>query len=135
MEINYLAVLVAGIASMIVGFLWYGPLFGKTWMALSGITPEAMGGAKKKSMALTYLMSFIGSLMMSAVFAWIFSSIGEANAGAGMAGGFWLWLGFIVPVMLGKVLWEGKPWKLYFLDTGYYLVNLLIIGAIIGGWQ
>lgn len=35
-DINYLAVIAAGVASMVVGSLWYGPLFGRKWVALSG---------------------------------------------------------------------------------------------------
>ena len=48
-EINYLAVLVAGVAAVAVGFLWYGPLlFAKPWMKLMGHTKETMEGAKKR---------------------------------------------------------------------------------------
>ncbi len=44
--INYLAVVVAAIANMVLGFLWYGSLFGKQWIKLSGFTAEAMNEAK-----------------------------------------------------------------------------------------
>lgn len=134
-EINYLAVLATGVVAMILGFLWYGPLFGKTWMALVGMTPEAVAKSKKKGMTASYLMMFIGALITASVFAWILESIAQVSIEAGMIGGFWLWLGFIAPVMLGKVLWEGKSWKLYFIDVSYYLVLLMVFGAILGGWQ
>jgi hypothetical protein len=50
---------------------------------------------------------------------------------AGLSAGFWNWLGFVAPVTLGKVLWEGKPWKLWFLDSGNYLLTLLGMGVIL----
>lgn len=46
--------------------------------------------------------------------------------------GFWNWLGFIAPVTLGVVLWEGKPWKLWVLHNAYYLLALLVMGVILG---
>jgi hypothetical protein len=54
---------------------------------------------------------------------------------AGLMCGFWNWLGFIAPVTLGTVLWEGKPWKLWALTNGYYLFSLLIMGVILAFWK
>jgi hypothetical protein len=134
MEINYLAVLASGIASMIIGSLWYGPLFGKQWMTMTKISPESMAEGKK-SMAVSYVIMFVGSLVTASVFAWILYTIGEVSVQAGVGAGFWLWLGFVAPMMLGQVLWESKPWKLYFINSIYYLVLLLVIGMIVGGWN
>ena len=139
-EINYLAVFVAGIVATGLGALWYGPLFGKQWMALTGNTmPTAVTPEIKKQMNKGYAITFIGALVMAYVLAHslAFASL-AMNAGgvsAGLMGGFWNWLGFVAPVMLGTVLWEGRPWKLYFLNVGYYLVTLLVMGAILSLWQ
>jgi len=54
-EINYLAVLVAAIASMALGFLWYGPLFGNQWKKLMGFTDKSM-----KAMKMTPMQAMIG---------------------------------------------------------------------------
>ena len=54
---------------------------------------------------------------------------------AGLSTGFWNWLGFVAPVTMGAVLWEGKPWGLWFLNAGYQLVNLLVMGVIIASWM
>jgi hypothetical protein len=134
--INYPAVVVAAIANMIIGFVWYGPLFGKTWMKLSGITPDP---AKASSMGRSYLLAFVGSLVMSYVLAHAIvfgAAYFEMNGvSAGLMCGFWNWLGFIAPVMLGAVLWEGKPWSLWLLMNGYYLVVLLVMGTILAAWR
>jgi hypothetical protein len=137
--INYLAVLVAAVAAFILGWLWYGPLFGKPWVALMKITPEQMAEGQKKGMAKPYTIMFIGTLVMSfvlahaLVFAAAYMNVGGFSAG--LQAGFWNWLGFIVPVMLGGVLWEGKPWKLWWINVGYYLVSLLVMGIILGVWM
>ena len=137
--INNLAVLVSAIVSMVLGFLWYGPLFGKTWMSLSGITPDKIEAAKAKGMTKGYILSFIGSLLMAYVLAHslFFASfyLKVSGISAGLMAGVWNWLGFIAPVTLGSVLWDGKPWKLWFLNNAYYLVNLLIMGIILVSWQ
>lgn len=138
-NINYLAVLVSAIASMVLGSLWYGPLFGKTWMSLSGKTEADLAAAKAKGMGKSYALMFIGSMVMSYVLAHglIFASAYTKTYGAqaGLMVGFWSWFGFIAPVSLGIVLWDNKPWKLWFLNNGYHLINLLIIGVILALWK
>lgn len=137
--INYLAVLVCGIVSMVLGFLWYGPLFGKQWMALSGITPPQAGAEKpKEGMGKRYALAFVGSLIMAYVLAHSLVFADEylkvSDVSGGLMAGFWSWLGFIAPVTLGTVLWDGKPWKLWILNNAYYLIQLLIFGVILALW-
>ena len=134
--VNYLAVLVAAIVPMVLGFLWYGPLFGKQWMAWSGVVPDA--GAKAK-VNIGYAVAFVGALLMSYVLSHliVFASAYMQTSGtvAGLSTGFWVWLGFVAPVLLGHTLWEGKPWKLYFLNNSYQLLSLLIMSAILAAWM
>lgn len=133
--INYVAVLVAALASIVLGFAWYGPLFGKQWMAMMGFTKESIDAAKKKGMAKTYVLMAVGSLVMAYVLAHalVFASAYTKTVGvsAGLMVGFWNWLGFVMPVKMGDQLWGGKPWMLLVLDGGYYLVSLCAMGVIL----
>jgi hypothetical protein len=137
--INYWAVLVAAIAQMVLGFLWYGPLFGKPWSAMMNFTPEHMAEARAKGMGKSLTVMIVGSLLMSWVLAHaiIFASAYLLFYGslAGVTVGFLTWLGFVAPITVGTVLWENKPWKLWFLNAGYYLVGFCLMGAILGAWQ
>jgi len=137
--INYSTVLVAAIASMVLGFLWFGPVFGKKWIALMGFSEAQMMEARKKSMVKTNLILFIGSLVMSFVLAHalIFASayLNVNGVSAGVMAGFWNWLGFIAPVTLGVVLFDGKSWKLWFLNNGYWLLSLIVMGIILSLWS
>src|SRR5258705_3544017 len=124
--VNYLAVLVCGIVSMIIGSLWYGPIFGKQWMALMGITPEKMAEQKQKgksAMFKSYGLMFVGSLIMAFVLshALVFGNAYLKTSGlsAGLMVGFFNWLGFIAPVTLGSILWEGQSLKLWILNNRY----------------
>ncbi len=136
--INYLALLGAAIASMVVGAIWYGPLFGKPWMALSGMSQEKINAAKPK-IGKSYALMFAGSLVMSYVLAHalVFANayLGASGASSGVMTGFWNWIGFIAPATLGNVIWEGKPWKLWILNNGYYLVSLSVMGVILAVWM
>lgn len=138
--IEYGAVVVAAILSMVIGFVWYGPLFGKVWSELMGwgpMTPEKMKEMQKKARP-AYAITFVASLVMAYVLAhtYVFASSYTNTVGlvGGLMAGFWSWLGFIMPVTLGSVLWDGKPWKLWFINAGYWLVLLLVMGAVIGWW-
>ncbi len=120
--INFLAVVLAAVAYMFIGMLWYGPLFGAKWKALMGFTDEAM-----KKMPLTPIQAIIGgfisALVMSMVlaneeFVWaqfFGSSMSEAMFAFNL--GFWVWLGFVATTQLNSVLWEGKSWKLFWLNA------------------
>lgn len=140
--VNCWAVLLCAVVSMVLGTLWYGPLFGKPWMKMMGISQAEMEAGKKKGMkgmGKSYSLMFVGSLVMAFVLqhSLIFASayLNISGVSAGLQAGFWSWLGFIAPVTLGSVLWEKKPWKLWALNNGYQLVFLLISGAILATWK
>jgi hypothetical protein len=136
--VNYFAVLAAAVASMAVGFLWYGVLFQKPWMSMMGYTMESMK-QMKMSPNQAYMLQFIASLVTAYVLSHIvvFATSYMQTEGplAGASTGFWVWLGFIAPVTLGVVLWENKPWKLWLINASHYLVSLVVMGAILAWWM
>lgn len=132
-EINYLAVFVAAIAHMAVGMLWYGPLFGKQWMAYVGITPESM-----KHMPLTMWQAMVGgfitALLMAFVLAVVADTMGVLFWDEALFLSFMVWLGFTSTTIAGSFLWEGKPFGLFVLNAAQSLVSLLIMGLIVVLW-
>ena len=131
--INLWAVLVSAVASMVVGSIWYGPLFGKKYMSEMGM--DTWSGEKKesmkKAMMKTYVWQFAASLLMFYVLAGLITWNGMFTIMGGAAIAFWMWLGFVVPVKLGDALWGGKM-SLFWLGAGNMLVTLVVAGAIIG---
>ena len=139
-EINYLAVLVCGVASMVLGFVWYGAIFKNVWLRLMGWGEDHVAGPEgKKAANRGYVISFIGSLVMAYILSHVITYASDytntEGVTAGLTSGFWMWLGFVAPVTLGSVLWEGKSWKLWGLNNAYYLVQLLVFGAILASWR
>ena len=133
-SINYLAVLVASVAAIALGFLWYGPLFGKIWMQLMNIDKKKMDESKKKGMAMNYIIMVISTLVMSYTLAHLVKFLSATNVLDALRVAFWMWLGFIATVQIGIVLWEGKSWKLYCLNIAYWLVNLVVMSVILAVW-
>ncbi len=135
-SVNYWAVLASAVVSMVIGSIWYGPLFGKKFMAAMGMdnwTPEQKMAMRKK-MWVSYAGQFISSLVMFYVLAGIIVGFGKTTLVGGMMSAFIMWLGFVVPVKLGDVLWGGKK-TLFWLGIFGMLLSLLVSGAIIGAWK
>ena len=133
--INYWAVLVAAVVHMAVGFLWYGPVFGKVWMGYMGFTQESMKGMKLNP---TQAMSlgFITALIMAYVLAGFMDA--SAMDTLGWKGAFeltfWLWLGFMVPHAASAFIWEGKPYGLFILNAANQFVSLFLMGLVFAFW-
>lgn len=136
MEPNLLAVLVAGLVPMAVGFFWYGPIFGKKWMAFVGKTEEEIAAEMNplKTYGVTVLMSILTAYVFAHVLLAFSSATGETGLMAGLQGGFWMWLGFVFTTQWNEVGFAGKEVGHWLLDTGASLLNLLIMGVILSLW-
>lgn len=135
-QVNYLAVILAGVVSMAIGFLWYSyALFGRPWMKLMGYTKESLKEAQKK-MGPMYGVSFILSLLTAYVLSHVMAlsqnyyQYNMLLAGVGSA--FWMWIGFIMPVQATDVIFGGKKWALFAIHTGYQLASMLAMGVVLG---
>lgn len=137
--INYFAVVAATVINIVLGFLWYGPVFGKPWMREMGFTAEHMRAAQAKGMTQSYIIMAVGALILNYVLAHVLMqaelAFGALDVGMAMVGAFWMWLGFIATTMVGQVLWEGKSWTLYALNVGYYFVAMEVAAIIIALWR
>jgi hypothetical protein len=136
-SVNLLAVLASTVASMIVGSIWYGPLFGKKYMNLMEMdkwTPEKQAAMKARmiwSYAGQFVASFVMFYVLGGLIVW---TAPQLNVVFGMGIAFWMWLGFVVPLAFGNTLWGGKM-GIFWLSIGNMLVTLLVAGAIIGAWR
>jgi hypothetical protein len=130
-EVTFWPILAAGIANVVLGMIWYHPkVFGNAWMAKTGMTPEQTERGKKM-MPLMALLAFLAAMLVAYVMnyfgiAWgVFDWIGAVELG------FWCWVGFVAPTMLGMVLWEMKPVKYYLIVSGFWLVSFITMAVIL----
>lgn len=131
--LNYLAIVVCAILTMPLGFLWYGPLFGKTFMKLTGMSGQMTPEGKKQA-NVGYAVSLLTAFVMAYILSHFVDYAGATTWMDGMQAGFWSWLGFVVTTNAGGVLWEKRPLGLYVMNMAYYLVTLLVMGAILAAW-
>ena len=125
---NWLAIIIAVIANMVIGTLWYGTwAFGKSWMKLSGHT---MGEGMQAGplYALTALAALVQAITMS----WFVGQTGAHSGSAGAIVGLYVGLGFIASAMFAEVLFAGRHPRLYAITAGYSVVAAIVQGAIIG---
>ena len=127
-QVNYVAVLLAAVSAMVIGSIWYGPLFGKAWMKLTGVSKEDVN---KKEMPKLYGIMFLGALVEGYILSHFIHYAGAYTVFDGAKTGVWAWLGFVAATMLGSYLFAKRPVKLFYIDAGYALVNLMVMGAII----
>ena len=126
--LNWLSVLVAALSGFVIGGLWYGPLFQKPWMQLSGMTKEK--GAQA-SMPLTFGGAYVLNLIGAAGLAIL---LGDGSWAGGLHTGLLTGL-FFVATSLGVIyLFEQRPLKLWFINAGYQVVNFAAMGTILGAW-
>ena len=129
--VNYISVLGAAVASFVLGMLWYGVIFCKPWMQLMGLNEKKAKAAKQTGMAKLHVIAFITGVVMSYVLAYVISYSGASGIFEAVSVGFLVWLGFVATIMLGSVLWENKPIKLYVLNASYYLISILLMSVIL----
>ena len=121
---------------MALGMLWYGPLFQKPWAKMMGFDMSdkaKMKEMQKKAMP-AYAAAFVGALVMAYVLSHFIDYAMAKMAADGALVGFWAWLGFVAPATLANNMFGGKNIKLWLIDAGYYLVSLLIFGAVLAAW-
>ena len=100
-SLNWLAILVAAISTMVVGFLWYSPiLFAKPWMREMGYDPndKAKVQEMQKSAGPAYGGSFVASLVSAFTLALILQGLRGEDLHFGIMASFHIWLGFVATV-------------------------------------
>ncbi len=162
MEFNLLAILVAALSSFIVGFVWYNPkVFGTIWMKEAGLTQEQIDkGNLLKIFGLTFIYSFMLAFIMPSLvihqmgpigmiggpdmiaaakpsYAAFIADYGDAfrTYKHGALHGFISGIFIALPIVSINGLFEHKTWKHMSIQAGYWIINMTIMGSIIGGWK
>lgn len=127
--VNWIAVVVAAVASMALGFVWYMALANQ-WMAALGKTREQISMG---SSATPFIISFVMQLVMAYFLALFMPKLlGSVSVANGLLAGFLLWLGFVITTMITNHRYQGSKWSLTVIDGGYFLGVLLVQAIVIG---
>ncbi len=126
--VNYLAVFVAWFVHIILGLIWFSPrLFGNEWVKLTG---------KEMKPAMNWLVPMLfGHLAMVLVLIVLIKLASITTGTGGVVIGLLTWIGFVVPLEMGELVWEKVPFKLFLMRTGNQLVGIAAASFILGAWQ
>jgi hypothetical protein len=126
--VNWLAVVLAMVASMALGMAWYMTL-SRQWLAALGKSRDEID----QSDVTPYVWSVVVQLVMAYFIALLTPALfGETNVVNGLLCGAHMWLGFVITSMILNHRYQGQKWSLTLIDGGYLLGVLLVQGLVIG---
>jgi hypothetical protein len=127
-DINLAAVVVAWIVHIVLGLLWFQPkLFGNEWSKLTG--------QDLKPSSTWIVPGIIGHLLMILVLVILIKLTNAQNGLSGVLIGIMAWIGFIVPMEIGELIWEKNPYRLFLIRIGNQLLGIAVSAYILGAWQ
>lgn len=134
-DVNWLAVLAAGVGAFFLGYIWYLPaVFGDLWRKLAGLKKSDMKKVMKESGQKRMLVGIIAHVLLAFGLAVVMSYAPITTVWCGLCTAAVVWLVFVGATTIGRVLWELKPMKLWILDNAYYLVMLLLMSLVFFYW-
>lgn len=135
-NISYITTLIAGLAGLAVGFVWYAPwAFGKLWMKSKGLTPELIHTRDaEKSMILVWSSMTLSTLVTAFILAALFNSLIVTTVGGIFLVALCVWIGFVVPVKLGDYHFGGDTFVSFLISVGQQLAAIIVMSLVIGIW-
>ena len=136
-QISFWPTVAAAISSLVLGGLWYGPLFGKVWMKEMGWdqNDQAKMAGMKRQAKWSYGFYFLLNIITALVLAKVLAVFGASNLSDALKIGFFMWLGFFFPVISGGKLWNNRPLKGVGIDLAFQLVMICIMALILVSWR
>lgn len=130
--LNWLAVVVSALSAFVIGGLWYGPLFGKAWQTLSGLSDEDI---QQGHPAKIYGGAFVLNLVAAFGMGMVLQRHPSPDLVSGFNVGLLIGLAFVATTFGINYLFASKPLRLYLIDAGYMVVLMTVIGTILGAWR
>ena len=122
--VSLVATLAAAIAGFVLGALWYGPLFGKPWMAAVGISRDQLmaGFNPAKTYGITFVLGFIA--------AWVFGLFVGEHPGFrfSVAAGASIGVCWVATSLTTNYLFERRSVRLILINGGYHAVRFTLTG-------
>ncbi len=134
-EINYWAVILATLSTMIVGTVWYTPkVFGDRWAKLAGVDMNRPGASAVIPIVVTVFVSFLSAWVLAGAttIAWHFYE--GSYLWAAVLTGIILWAGFTAARFITHDAFEGRPTNLTVINIAHELVTVVVMAIIIGVW-
>ena len=133
LKINHLAVLVAVVLQFVLGFLWYGPLFGEAWMGMVGLDQATIeadpAGAEE------WITNTVTAVVSMYVLAWLFTRINVTSLVQGLLIGLLIGFSFVLLSIMTSGMFAKDPYGLAWITGGFTTIGLAVGGAVLGAWK
>lgn len=132
-EVNYLAVFLAMVSSMVVGAVWYSKaVFGASWMKMVKLDEKTMQKDAAKAISVTIVVSFLTAFVLAHMSYLAHRFYGNSFLQDSLTTAFWLWLGFTAARFITHDAFERRRKKLTLINIAHELVTLEVMALIIG---
>ncbi len=132
-RLNFPAVILAAILSFLIEVGWYS-YFRDLWLTGIGRTRDWLMNTGVNP-ALQYVTALIAPAVMAAVISYFLQRTGRQTVLRGIAVAFWMWLGVVATIFATDYVFEVRTWALYAINAGFWLVDMMIMGIIVGAWK
>ncbi len=130
-SVNWLAIVVATLASMAVGFVWFSPgVFGSAWMAEIGRSPDEMGASPT-----LYLWTLLAAFVTAYILALFIGHVGNASLVSGLLAGLVAGVGFVATSFATHAIFHSYTLRHWLITAGHQVVSLAVMGTILGAWR
>ncbi|WP_260738801.1 DUF1761 domain-containing protein [Tunturiibacter lichenicola] len=135
-KLNWLAILVAAIVSFLFEAIWF-TVFMKQWLDGIGRTMEWLQGATTTTISpgVQYATALLCSIIAATILSIAIQATGEQTVRRGVICAILIWIGFIATSWAKEYIFEVRTLEIFAINTGYFLIDLMLIGAIVGGWK
>lgn len=134
-EINYIAVVLATLSSMLVGSIWYTPkVFGNYWMKQANITPSGDAKDAIRPIIVTLIVSFVTAWVLAGAAYISFEFYGGSFLVNALVTAIVLWAGFTAARFITHDAFDGRTTGLTVLNCAHELVTVVVMALIIGVW-
>jgi hypothetical protein len=131
MHVSYVTVLIAAVIEWLLGALWYGLIFKKSWMKHAGITD----GGKPKNAIFGMVTALVACLLLSFILAHVVLWSGAKVFTGGTKWGIICWSGFVAPPLFTQHIFERRPANLFAINAAYWLLAMAIGAGILAAFR
>lgn len=133
---SWLAVILATIVFFMFGWIWYGPVFGETWMGIEGITEaDAQARLDEMGMAVWLVTALLITIGQAIGVLMVIHLAGAKRLPACLKTIFWLVVTIAAPILGYASLYGGYPLNGFLIDLGHMLIGYLIMAAIYAAFR
>lgn len=130
-HLNYVSLLVSALVQFVLGWIWYGMVFKKSWTALVSFKE----GSKGLNPAFAMACSFVANLILSFALAYVVLLVSKPDFMSGASLGIVCWLGFMAAPLFTQHIFERRPANLFAINAAYWMLAMALAGGILAVWR